>query len=52
MTGYRYVKVALSEIQWVNDELSISDPNFVGDSVAAYIVSADGSKMSNIFNLE
>lgn len=53
VTGYRYVKVvSLSEAQWVDGVLSIDDVLFTGDSAAAYVVSADGSKMSNIANLE
>lgn len=52
VTGYRYVKVLDLAVEgWVNGTFAINDINFTGDSAAVYIVSADGSKMSNISNL-
>ena len=51
--GYRYFKVInLTEDQWLNGHVATVDSMFSGASVAAYILSADGSKMSNISNLE
>lgn len=53
VTGYRYIKVvSLTEAQWVNGEFSVADAGFTVDSFGAYVVASDGSKMSNIFNLE
>lgn len=53
VTGYRYLKaVNVSEAQWAAGSVLSSDASFVASSVSAYIVSADGSKMSNISNLE
>ena len=52
ITGYRYVKViSLTELQWINGEITTADALFTGTSAAAYIVSADGSKMSNVLNV-
>ena len=52
-TGYRYVSaINLTEAQWDSSSLSFGDDGFTGDSAAIYIVSADGTKMSNIANLE
>lgn len=53
VTGYRYIKVKdITEDNWNNDTFAFSDPNFTGDSAAVYFISADGTKMSNISNLE
>lgn len=52
-SGYRYLKViTLTEDQWLAGFVATVDPLFSGSSVAAYFLSADGSKMSNISNLE
>lgn len=52
-TGYRYVKVVdMSVESWVNGIFGVNDIKFTGDSAAVYILSADGSKMSNISVLE
>ena len=52
-TGYRYLKVVdITENDWVAGTLTPVDANFTGDSACAYMLSADGSKMSNISNLE
>ena len=53
VTGYRYVRVHDIAVEgWVNGAFAINDINFTGDSAAVYFISADGSKMSNISNLE
>lgn len=53
VTGYRYVTVRDIPVEsWVNGILGVNDINFTGDSAAVYFVSADGTKMSNISNLE
>lgn len=52
-TGYRYLKIVdISEAQWISGAFEIADAAFTGDSAAAFVLSADGSKMSNISNLE
>ena len=52
-SGYRYVKaVTLTEAQWLAGSIATVDPMFTGPSAAAYFLSADGSKMSNISNVE
>lgn len=52
-TGYRYLKVVdITENDWVAGTITPVDANFTGDSACAYMLSADGSKMSNISNLE
>ena len=52
-SGYRCVKVVtLTEAQWLAGYVVSVDPMFTGASAAAYFLSADGSKMSNISNLE
>lgn len=53
VTGYRYLKVVdITEAQWLARTVIAVDALFTGDSAAAYVVSSDGSKMSNISNLE
>lgn len=53
VTGYRFVKVVpILEADWINSSVSFQDAGFTGDSAAVYFLSADGSKMSNISNLE
>ena len=53
VAGVRYFKaVAISEAQWTIGTVVATDNSFISESAAAYIVSADGSKMSNISNLE
>ena len=53
VTGYRYITVyPLTEADFHNQGVNVVDENFTGDSAAVYILSADGSKMSNISNLE
>lgn len=53
VSGYRFVKVvSISEAQWTARQVSISDTQILGASCAAYFISADGSKMSNILNVE
>ena len=52
-TGYRYLLVQpISETAFNAGVLDISDSNISAPSVACYIVSADGSKLSNISNFE
>ena len=52
-TGYRYLKVVdITEGDWLAGTVTPVDPSFTGTSAAAYILSADGSKMSNVANLE
>lgn len=52
-SGYRYLKVVdISEAQWIARSVVTLDASFTGASAAAYILSPDGSKMSNISNLE
>ena len=52
-TGYRYVIVqAVSEAAYNNSALEFTDVNITGDSGACYMISSDGSKMSNISNVE
>lgn len=51
--GDRYVKVvSITETVWNAGTLNVTDAGFIDSSMAAYFISADGSKMSNIFNLE
>lgn len=51
--GYRYLKVHdISEAEYIDGSVALSDVNFTGVSVACFILSADGLKMSNIANLE
>ena len=48
-TGYRFVKVVpLTESAWTAGEIAITDAGILGAAQYAYIISADGSKMSNI----
>ena len=52
-SGVRVVKVVdISEAQWIAGEITLSDVTFFDASASAYMISADGSKMSNISNLE
>ena len=52
-TGYRYLFVInVSEAEYNNGQVSFNDVSITGDSAACYMLSADGSKMSNISNLE
>lgn len=51
--GTRVVKVVdVSEAQWIAGEITLADASFVDASASAYMLSADGTKMSNISNLE
>ena len=53
ITGYRFLKVVeITEAQWHAGSVLTVDPSFSGLSAAAYVLSADGSKMSNIANQE
>ena len=53
VSGYRFVKVvSIPEADWTAGEITVADAGILGVSSAAYIISADGSKMSNIFNVE
>lgn len=53
VTGYRFIKVVpIQENEWITGDISFTDAGFTGDSAAVYFISADGSKMSNISNLE
>lgn len=48
-TGYRFVKVvSLTESNWTAGSLAITDAGILGAAQYAYIISADGSKMSDI----
>lgn len=52
-TGYRYVIVQdVDEADYNDGTLVFTDAKITGDSGACYMISADGSKMSNISNLE
>lgn len=52
-TGYRYVIVKdVLESEFVDGLIEFVDVKITGDSAACYMISADGSKMSNISNLE
>lgn len=52
-SGYRFVKVFdLQPQHWDEGVIILEDSGFTGASAAAYILSADGSKMSNISNVE
>ena len=52
-TGYRFTKVVdIPLIEWNAGSLIVVDAALIGSSAAAYILSADGSKMSNIINVE
>ena len=52
-SGYRFVKVVnITEAQWSAGQITLTDSNFADGSASAYMISADGSKMSNISNLE
>lgn len=53
VTGYRFIKVYdLIEADWLQGEVVSAEAGYTGDSVCAYMISADGLKMSNISNLE
>lgn len=53
VTGYRFIKVVpILENEWITGDISFTDAGFTGGSAAVYFISADGSKMSNISNLE
>ena len=53
VSGYRYVKVvSITEAQWTAGQISIVDASILNESCAVYVISADGSKMSNIANVE
>lgn len=53
VTGYRYVRVLdVAVDDWLDTTFALTDENFKGNSAAVYFISADGSKMSNISNLE
>ena len=53
VSGNRFIKVVpVTEDQWINGAVSLTDGGFFGASAAVYFISADGSKMSNISNLE
>ena len=48
-TGDRFVKVTpILEADWIAGEITITDPGILGVTNAAYILSADGSKMSDL----
>lgn len=50
ISGYRYLKVvSLTEAQWINGTFTVADAAFTGGCYGGYVISADGSKMSNIF---
>ena len=52
-SGYRFTKVVdIPVTGWNGGSLVITDAGFTGSSAAAYILSSDGSKMSDIFNVE
>ena len=52
-TGYRYVIVhSVAEQEYDDKTITLTDANITGASGACYMLSADGSKMSNISNLE
>ena len=52
-TGYRYITVfPFTEAEYNSGAVTVHDEYFTGDSAAVYMLSADGSKMSNIANLE
>lgn len=52
-TGYRYVIVQdVVEADYNDGTLIFTDTKITGDSAACYMLSADGSKMSNISNVE
>ena len=47
--GYRFVKVvSITEAQWLAGVVTIADAGILGYAASAYIISADGSKMSDI----
>lgn len=53
VSGYRYVQVVtIPEADWDSGVISVEGPSILGVSAAAYFISADGSKMSNIVNVE
>ena len=53
VSGYRYVKVfSITEAQWTQGQISVLDASILNESCAVYVISADGSKMSNIANVE
>ena len=50
-SGGRFVKVVdITEAQWSAGEITLNDVPFIAGSASAYMISADGSKMSNISN--
>ena len=52
-TGYRYVIVKeASELEYNAGTVTLTDAKITAPSGACYMLSADGSKMSNISNLE
>ena len=53
VSGGRFLKVVeISEVAWNAGALHVADARILDSSAAAFIISADGSKMSNIFNME
>lgn len=52
-SGYRYLIVKdIDETQYNNGQFSFNDVNITANSAACYMISADGSKMSNLVNVE
>lgn len=52
-TNYRHIIVKnVSEQEYNSSQLIYGDGGITGDSAACYMLSADGTKMSNISNLE
>ena len=53
ITGYRYIIVReVSELEFNSGVIELVDAKISAPSAAWYMISADGSKMSNIANLE
>lgn len=53
VSGARFVKVVnILESEWNAGEITVADAGIADSSACCYFISADGSKMSNIFNVE
>ena len=53
ISGKRVVKVVpVTESAWNSGNIVVSDDDILDSSACCYFLSADGSKMSNIFNVE
>lgn len=53
VSGNRFVKVvSVLEDKWIAGHFTVTDAGILDTSASCYFLSADGSKMSNIYNVE